>query len=668
MWHFKSIQMKLMLLFGILILFICSGLGIVSYIAASELLSGNIDESIAQMAKESSKGVTRALEIQTNALEAISESEWLRSNRLSTEEKLKLLENEVKRSGHINMGIIDLEGNLVLTDGTGSNVANREYFAKASAGNLSISDPLISNIDGTITLIYAVPIKENNVVKQILVAVRHGNALSEFTNDIKYGDHGQAFMINSKGTVIAHPNTELVTEMSNTIEEAKEDNELQPLANLMKLMINGKYGVGEYRYQGVTKYMGYAPVEGTGWSLAITAPKAEVMAKVYQLSVLIIILSVVFIAISLVMTTIIAKSIAIPINKAVEFLKIIATGDFTQEVPKKLLEMNDETGILTRSLQTMQLTIKETIKKVVHESTEVSHILTTINIGMDQLNKGIEDISATSEELSAGAEETAVSTEEMNATSEQIGKTVESLASKAQEGAGIVSLVNNMTMDMKCNAIKSKGNAVEIYEKSKIDLQNAIEQSKAVNQIHELSEAILEIASQTNLLALNAAIEAARAGETGKGFAVVADEIRRLAENSKKTVARIQEVTRIIFMAVNNLSDSSGEILTFIDQQVLRDYDVLVNISEQYSQSSADINDMVMDYSASTEELFASIQSMVKVIEGVSSASNEEAQGAYNIAQDAATIAMKSNEVIKMSETARSMSEELISAVAVFRV
>lgn len=639
-----------------------------SYITASDALSSNIDESISQMAKESSKGVARELKVQTNALETLAASDWLQNNILTTDAKLILLEKEVERSGHIRMGIIDLQGNAKFTDGTSSNVSDREYFTNALAGNISISDPLINKIDGTVVLVYAVPIKANNIVTGILAAVRSGTVLSDFTNNIQFGDSGQALMINGMGTTIAHNNSDLVLEMYNTIEEAKEDADLRALANLMKLMIEGNEGVGEYRYQGVTKYMGYAPVEGTDWSLAITAPKEEVMAKVRQLTLIIVMVSLAFIAISLGITIMISKSIASPIKKAADFLKIVATGDFTQEVSEKSLNSKDETGVLANSIHTMQQSIKNIIKAVVEESTDVSQMLTTINSGMDQLNKSIEDISATSEELSAGAEETAVSTEEMNATSEEIGKTVEVIASKAQEGSGIVSTVNSMAVEMKHNAITSKENAVEIYGKTKSDLQSAIEQAKAVDQINELSEAILEITSQTNLLALNAAIEAARAGEAGRGFAVVADEIRKLAENSKNAVSRIQAVTKVIFMAVNNLSASSGEILDFIDRRVLKDYDTLVDTSEQYSQSSASINDMVMDYSASSEELFASMQNMVKAIEEITSASNEEAQGAYSIAQEASLIATKSNDVIKLAESARVKSEELIKAVSAFKI
>jgi len=232
----------------------------------------------------------------------------------------------------------------------------------------------------------------------------------------------------------------------------------------------------------------------------------------------------------------------------------------------------------------------------------------------------------------------------------------------------MVSDISRMSEDMRENAASSKANAIDIYSKNKNDLQNAIEQSGAVNQINELSEAILEITAQTNLLSLNAAIEAARAGEAGKGFAVVADEIRRLALNSKTAVSRIQEVTQIIIEAVRALSSSSGEILGFIDGHVLKDYDTLVQTSEEYSKSSIGMNDMVMDFSASSEELFAAIRNMVQTIENITSASNEEAQGAYNIAQEASEIAAKSNEVIQLAQTTKEKSDSLMEAVSVFKI
>ena len=199
-------------------------------------------------------------------------------------------------------------------------------------------------------------------------------------------------------------------------------------------------------------------------------------------------------------------------------------------------------------------------------------------------------------------------------------------------------------------------------------LQEAIEQSKTVEQINELADGILTITSQTNLLALNAAIEAARAGEAGKGFAVVADEIRNLAENSKDMVTRIQEVTNTILEAVNNLSYSSGQILEFIDQKVLSDYDTLVESSNKYSENSLKIDKMVTDFGSTSEELFASVQNMTKAIDEIASSTNEGAQGATDIAQDVEDIVNKSNEVINLSKSAEEKSNMLIKIISQFKI
>ncbi len=668
MFKLKSIKTKLVLFFGALLLFICTGLGVAADTVSSGALKSTINESLAQMSKEAAKVIQARVDVQLSVLEAFAETDYIKNDTTSYDEKLRLMENEVKRSGYLYMMLADMDGNARYTNGKNSIIADREYFIKAKAGERAVSDPIVSKTNNSLVVCYAVPIKEGNTVKGVLIAVRDGNELSSLIDDIQYGKSSEALMISNSGTIIAHHDKNLVFDMYNVFEEAKKDPQLNGLAELTKQMAERKSGVGEYHFNGVTKYMGFSPVQGTAWSLSIAAPESETMAEISKLAVIIVALSIIFMLVSLVITLLIAGKISKPIKTASDYLKVVATGDFSGNMPEKLLKMTDETGILANSINTMQQAVKNIIIEVADESSEVSELLVTINSEMDRLNKNIEEISATTEELSAGTEETASSTEEMNATSLEIETAIEAIATKAHEGALTINDLNKMTEDMEQNAVSSKSDAVSIYEKTKKDLQSAIEQAEAVNQINELSEAILEITSQTNLLALNAAIEAARAGEVGKGFAVVADEIRKLAEGSKNTIARIQEISKIIFKAVKELSASSGEIMEFIDRKVLNDYDYLVASSGQYSKASTSINDMVTDFSATSQELLASMQSMVKGIDEIANASNEEAQGATNIAEAASTIALMSNDVIKMAGSAKGKSEILIKAVSRFKV
>jgi len=664
---FKSITTKMALVFGVLTFVICAGLGVSAYSSAGNALTESTDENLVEIAKADAEVIAEKVNAELNALEALANSWWLKGDDLTIEQKLELLKDEVQRRGHNRMLIAEINGDCQTTDGLRANIQEREYFNQALTGVSVVSDPITNKGDQSIGVLFAVPIKQDNAVIGVLIAERDGNALSEFTNEMQFGKR-EVFMINKEGTTVAHNDRNRVLEMYNIFKEYQSNPELEELYNLQKKMAAGETGVGEYTYNGVTKYMGYAPVEGTNWALGVTAPKEVVMEKVNVLAKRMIGLSIFFLLAGIGLTIMISRNIARPIKETAKHLNVIATGDFTGEIPRKLLKMQDETGVLAKALDKMQNSMRTMMKAVVDESSSVSQMLININHNMERLNQSIEEISATTEELSAGTEETAASAEEMNATSLEVEKAIESVASKAQEGAETVNTVNKMSEDLKIKAISSKEEAMKIYSNTKTDLQKAIEQSKAVNQIEELSNAILEIISQTNLLALNAAIEAARAGEAGKGFAVVADEIRKLAEDSKSSVARIQEVTQEVYAVVNALSSSSMEIIEFIDKKVLDDYESLVQASEQYSENSTVIRDIVTEFSSTSEELLASMQNMVRAITQISTAANDQALGATNIAQETTAIVQMASNVQRLASDAKEKSESLIKLVNQFKI
>lgn len=563
--------------------------------------------------------------------------------------------------------VVDMNGIATHTTGDVVDIHDRDYFKKAIAGESVVTDPIISKTDGSIVVVFAVPIKEGNTVTGVLVARRDGNELSNYTNEMQYNGR-EVFMINSEGTTVANNDQKRVQEMFNIFEEYEKNPKIVEIFNLQKKMAEGESGVGEYTFNGEEKYMGYHPVEGTNWSLGISAPKSIVMAKVDNLNLNMAVASTIFLLVGIALTIFIARTISRPIKETTRYLNVIATGDFTTDISEKLLAKHDEIGILANSLDKMQNSIRTMIKAVVGESSIVSEMLTTINKNMHNLNANIGEISSTTQQLSAGTEEMAASSEEMNATSLEVEKSIESIAAKAQEGAVTINRVSAMSEEMKLSAIASKQEALDMYSKSKVNLQSAIEQSKAVEQINELSNAILDITSQTNLLALNAAIEAARAGEAGKGFAVVAEEIRRLAESSKTSVSRIQEVTGKVLSVVNDLSSSSMEVMEFIDKKVLYDYEGIVQTGEHYNELSLEINNIVMDFSSTSEEVLASMKNMVHAITQISVASNEEAMGASNIAQKSEEIVNMAGDVENLASESKDKSDELIKLVQKFKI
>ena len=419
---------------------------------------------------------------------------------------------------------------------------------------------------------------------------------------------------------------------------------------------------------GVEKFIGYAPVKSMGWSLAITATKSEVFNDLNHLMLIIIVATILLLLISIIVAILIASRISKPIKLASEHIKVVASGNFTINTPQKLLNMKDEIGILANSINTMQNSLKKLIGDVKESSINMGILVSSVDGNMNDLNKSIKEISSTTEQLSASMEETAASSQEINATTEVIERVIDSISEKAQGGVVTALEINKRASELKSNAHASQKQATKIYSETQGNLISAIEQSKAVEKISTLSDLILQIASQTNLLALNAAIEAARAGEAGKGFAVVADEIRKLAEESKNTVSKIQEITTTVVEFVGNLSTNSANVLSFIDRQVIKDYQEMVLIGEQYSKDASFMDEIMGDFSKTTQQLTKSIKNMTGAIVEISTATNAGASDTTDISQETNNILHKSAEIINQTKLVKNDSDNLLEIVKKFTV
>lgn len=194
-------------------------------------------------------------------------------------------------------------------------------------------------------------------------------------------------------------------------------------------------------------------------------------------------------------------------------------------------------------------------------------------------------------------------------------------------------------------------------------LSSALDEVKIVNEINVLTDSILNITAQTNLLALNASIEAARAGEAGRGFAVVAEEIRQLAEQSQEAVANIQGITGKVDDAVGKLATNADGMFKFVDGEVLQSFDMFDQMATEYNVDAGEISDMVTGFSAASEELLSSIESVLTAIRDITVAMDEGAKGTYNIAERACDIVNQSSDVLNdaqmVGESAISLQKQV---------
>ena len=207
-----------------------------------------------------------------------------------------------------------------------------------------------------------------------------------------------------------------------------------------------------------------------------------------------------------------------------------------------------------------------------------------------------------------------------------------------------------------------------IHEEINESLTKALEDIKVVDQINVLAKSIMDITGQTNLLALNASIEAARAGEAGKGFAVVADEIRVLAEQSKAAVAHIQEVTGNVTAAVENLANDAERLLEFVGNDVVESLGGFAEMANSYNSDAANVDSLVTDFSASSEQLLASINGVMDAISDVSKTATEGATGTTDIAEKVGNVVQEAEAIKQKAETTYHSAEKLQKNVERFIV
>ncbi|KEJ02898.1 chemotaxis protein [Clostridium botulinum A2B3 87] len=431
-------------------------------------------------------------------------------------------------------------------------------------------------------------------------------------------------------------------------------------------------------FQGTAKVAGkdvltyYKPIKDSNskiigmWFIGIE--KETIKKEVWKILSYILFIILIVLIIGIILFNLIGNSIVKNIYSFNKYLENMSQGDFNKELNIRYLKLKDELGQMFNNLEHMQIAIKDILKEVITDSKDSIKSNEDVFILINKLSSNVEQVTSTTEEISAAMEETAASAEEINATANEIEKSIEVITNKIGEAYKKSEDISNKANELKKDAENSRKEAFNLYKTNEKELSEAIEKSKSVEKINVLSEAILKITEQTNLLALNAAIEAARAGEAGKGFSVVAEEIRKLAEESNNTTNEIQEITKIVVNAVENLANNSNKILTFIDGKVVKDYENLVTIGEMYSSDAEYYKAVSENISFTTEEVLASMKNVIESINSVTIAANEAADGTSNIAKSANDILGESNNVKCKSEESMSNSEKLINSISKFKI
>ena len=377
-----------------------------------------------------------------------------------------------------------------------------------------------------------------------------------------------------------------------------------------------------------------------------------------------------FVLVFVIAIVVVRRTIAGPAIRSEKMLKDIVEkieqneGDLTERIP---VTSSDEIGQMSAGINGFIEQLQNIMQKLREESLNLNGSVEAVMREIDESNESASNVSAAMEQMSASLEEISATLGSIVNGSGEVMSDIERMNDRMGDGVELVRQIKNRAGDMHRSTAESKASAVQVIADIRGKLQAALEESRSVEKINDLTGDILSITSQTNLLSLNASIEAARAGEAGRGFAVVADEIRVLADNSADTAGNIQNISNQVTGAVERLAKNAEEMLRFIDEKVMKDYDGFVDIVEQYEQDADSVDEILDEFAQNTAQISGTMERMSDGLNGIATAVDESAKGVTNVAESAVSLVDAITQIHQATETNQEISTKLSGEVGRFK-
>ena len=521
-------------------------------------------------------------------------------------------------------------------------------------------DPYENSNIGVYMISYVIPIYINDVSYGIVGMDIDFSVLQNLVGKETIYDSGYSMMLNSSNAVMIHPELELGTSL-----EAMND---QGVNQLLEYIHQGdNQNCISYSYNGQKK-LAYAATLQNGMKLALIVPMKEVFAEANAIKNLIIVIDSFILVIAILVGIFVSGTITKPLQRVTEIVKKTAVFDFSPNPDsKKLMKENNEIGEIACSLHMMRKEIRGMTEKIQTTYENVSSDMDALNENSKQMNEACEDNSAVTQEIAASVEEAAASTQMVTTSIEKVTVQTQDIEQASVRGEESSKEIKERAGTLQQRTKQAMERTMELYHLVDEKAKKAMERSKAVDKINELTGAIMDISSQTNLLALNASIEAARAGDAGKGFAVVAGEIGTLAKQTVNTVESIDTIIDEVNGAVESMTECIKEIISFLDETVVGDYQDFTEVGKQYYEDAVSFEEDMIRIRGNAVELMTEMENISDAVHCISKTVEEAAQGVGQIAEKTSDIAAQTGDNTMMVARSKESAERLNEVAEVLR-